>query len=107
MDFLRSCLILAALFLGGCANKSTTDILEADSGQAFTVRYGTIMSHRQVSVRSDPTVAVGTGAFFGGVGAAVISKTNGATLAGFLLGAIAGEALHDLGETDKQLAEGR
>ncbi len=100
MDALRSCLILAALLLSGCANKSTTDILQADSGQAFSVRYGTIMSHRPVSVRSDSTAAVGSGAFFGGVGAAVISKTNGATLAGFLLGAVAGEALHELAETD-------
>ena len=71
-----------------------------DSGQAFTVRYGTIMSHRPVSVRSDSTVAVGAGALFGGVGGALWSKTNGATLVGFLAGAVAGEVLHDLGETN-------
>ena len=100
MRFWPACLLFSALLLGGCANKSTTDILEIDSGKAFTVRYGTIMSHRPVSVRSDPTTAVGTGAVMGGVGGALLSKTNSATLVGFLAGAVAGEILHDLGETN-------
>ncbi len=90
----------AALLLTGCANKSTTDILLEDAGQAFKTRYGTILSHRPVSVRSDSSFAVGSGAFLGGVGGAVLGKTNGATLAGFLAGMVAGEALHELAETE-------
>ena len=90
-------------FLQGCANKSTTDILLEDAGQAFKTRYGTILSHRPVSVRSDSSLAVGSGAFLGGVGGAVVGKTNGTTLAGFLLGMVAGEALHELAETDNAI----
>ncbi len=103
MRFLFVSAVFAACLLSGCANKSTTDILLEDAGQAFKTRYGTILSHRPVSVRSDSSLAVGSGAFLGGVGGAVVGKTNGTTLAGFLLGMVAGEALHELAETDNAI----
>jgi outer membrane lipoprotein SlyB len=91
---------LFLLGLGGCANKSTTDIPLEDAGQAFKTRYGTILSHRPVSIRSDSTQAVGGGVFLGGATGAVIGQTNGATLGGLLLGGAVGELAHDLIETD-------
>ena len=93
-------LAFSFLVLAGCANKSTTDIPLEDAGQAFKTRYGTILSHRPVSIRSDSTQAVGGGVFIGGAAGAVIGQTNGATLGGLLLGGLAGELAHDLAETD-------
>jgi outer membrane lipoprotein SlyB len=101
MRFLGLCALgLFVLGSAGCANKSTTDIPLEDAGQAFKTRYGTILSHRPVSIRSDSTQAVGGGVFLGGAAGAVIGQTNSATLGGLLLGGIAGELAHDLIETN-------
>jgi outer membrane lipoprotein SlyB len=95
--------LFASLLLSGCANKSTTDIPLEDAGQAFKTRYGTILSQRPVSVRSDSTQAVGGGAFLGGAAGAVIGQTNGAMLGGLVLGGVAGELAHDLIETENAI----
>ena len=95
--------LFASLLLSGCANKSTTDIPLEDAGQAFKTRYGTILSQRPVSVRSDSTQAVGGGAFLGGAAGAVIGQTNGAMLGGLVLGGLAGELAHDLIETENAI----
>ena len=95
--------LFASLLLSGCANKSTTDIPLEDAGQAFKTRYGTILSQRPVSVRSDSTQAVGGGAFLGGAAGAVVGQTNGAMLGGLLLGGVAGELAHDLIETENAI----
>jgi outer membrane lipoprotein SlyB len=95
--------LLASLFLAGCANRSTTDIPLEDAGQAFQTRYGTVLSQRPVSVRSDSTQAVGGGAFLGGAAGAVIGQTNGAMLGGLVLGGVAGELAHDLIETENAI----
>ena len=92
--------LVASFLIAGCANKSTTDIPVEDAGQAFKTRYGTNLSHRPVSIRSESTQAVGGGAFLGGAAGAVIGQTNGATLGGLLLGGVAGELAHDLIEMD-------
>ncbi len=94
---------IACLILAGCANKSTTDIPVEDAGQAFQTRYGTILSHRPVSVRSDSTQAIGGGAFLGGAASAVVGQTNGAMLGGLVLGGVAGELTHDLLEMDNAI----
>lgn len=103
MKFFSHLALCASLFLAGCANKSTTDIPLEDAGQAFQTRYGTVLSQRPVSVRSDSTQAVGGGAFLGGAAGAVIGQTNGAMLGGLVLGGVAGELAHDLIETDNAI----
>ena len=103
MKFFSHLALFASLLLAGCANKSTTDIPLEDAGQAFQTRYGTILSQRPVSVRSDSTQAVGGGAFLGGATGAVIGQTNGAMLGGLVLGGVAGELAHDLIETDNAI----
>jgi outer membrane lipoprotein SlyB len=103
MKFFSHLALWSSLVRAGCANKSTTDIPLEDAGQAFQTRYGTVLSHRPVSVRSDSTQAVGGGAFLGGAAGAVIGQTNGAMLGGLVLGGVAGELAHDLIETDNAI----
>jgi len=103
IKFFSHLALFASLFLAGCANKSTTDIPLEDAGQAFQTRYGTVLSHRPVSVRSDSTQAVGGGAFLGGAAGAVVGQTNGAMLGGLVLGGVAGELVHDLIENDNAI----
>jgi outer membrane lipoprotein SlyB len=92
--------LISALALGGCANKRTTDIDLEDASQASKVKFGTVLDSRPVSVRSEASGAVAGGAMLGGGASALIGQTNGATLAGLVIGALAGSRLHKMIETD-------
>lgn len=91
---------LAVVFtLAGCASRRTTDISVDDASQAYKVKFGTVLNQQTVSVRSDDSRATATGALLGGGASALISQTNGAALAGLLVGAFAGSQVHAFAET--------
>ncbi len=91
--------LISALALGACANKLTTDIDAEDASQASKVKFGTVLDARPVSVRSEESGAIAGGAMLGGGASALIGQTNGATLAGLVIGALAGSRLHRMIET--------
>lgn len=92
--------LAAVLVVSGCANKKTTDIDVEDASQAFKVKFGTVLDSRPVSIRSEESASVAGGAMLGGAAGALLSKTNGATLAGLVIGSLGGWGVHALFETD-------
>ncbi len=94
---------LAAAALAGCANKSVNDVRVGDSGQAYQVKFGTVLAQKPVNVRSDPTAATGGGALAGGLAGAAIGRSDGAALAGLLIGGIAGAVAHHAAETNNAI----
>jgi outer membrane lipoprotein SlyB len=91
---------LLSIPLASCANKSTTDIGIEDSGQAYKVKFGTVLAQRPVSIRSDSTAATGAGALLGGGIGALVLPTNVGAFAGFVAGGIAGSLSHAAVETE-------
>ncbi|MDB5643168.1 MAG: outer rane lipoprotein-like [Hyphomicrobiales bacterium] len=86
--------LISALLLSACANRRTTDIDVEDASQAQKVKFGTVLDSRVVTIRSEESGAIAGGAIAGGFASALIGQTNGATLAGLALGAMAGSGLH-------------
>lgn len=91
----RVILTVAALVLSGCMHKGVNDVALGDAGQAYKVKFGTVLLARPVNLRSDPgngaslglAVGAGAGAGFG----RSTSSTVGGALAGALIGALAQE----------------
>ena len=86
--------LIPALLLGACANRRTTDVDVEDASQAQKVKFGSVLDARKVTVRSEESGAIAGGAMLGGAAGALVGQTNGATLAGLALGALAGAGLH-------------
>jgi outer membrane lipoprotein SlyB len=95
---------LAALPLAGCANKSVTDVSLVDSGQAYPVKFGTVLAQSPVNIRSSGEAATTGGALLGGVGGAALGRSGGSALAGMLVGGIAGAVAHNAAETNNGIA---
>lgn len=96
-------LSLALLLVSGCANRRTTDVPLEDSGQAHKVKFGSVMAHRPVSVRSENAGATAGGALIGGSAGAIIWQSNGGMLAGLIAGGLTGALAHRMAETDNAI----
>ena len=95
--------ILTSTALTGCANRSVQDVSVGDAGQAYKVKFGTVLSQAPVNVRSDGSAATTGGALAGGLAGAAMGRSNGATLAGALLGGVAGAIAHNAAETNNAI----
>ena len=91
--------VLIAFALAGCANRSVKDVSLGDSGQAYKVKFGTVITQGTVNVRSSGEAAAGGGALAGGLAGALIGRSDGAALAGLVIGGIAAAAAHHAAET--------
>lgn len=88
---LQSCLLGAALVLGGCASGLTGDTYSREEARApQTVRMGTVESVRLVQIEGTKTnIGTGAGAVVGGVAGSSIGGGRGSIITG-VLGAVAG-----------------
>ncbi len=99
---LLACMI--AIPLAGCANKSVSDVSVVDSGQAYPVKFGTVLAQSPVNIRSSGEAAASGGALLGGVGGAALGRSSGAVLAGAIVGGLAGAIAHNAAETKNGIA---
>lgn len=102
---LKSGIVLAvilacALALAGCINKSINDVAVGDAGQAYTVKFGTVIEAHRVNIKDDPQKGVGAGALIGGGAGYAAHQDAGTVLAGTVAGAIAGAVIQNIAETD-------
>jgi outer membrane lipoprotein SlyB len=96
-------LCFSVFALAGCANRSVNDVSVGDSGQAYKVKFGTVIAQKPVNVRSDGSAAAGGGALAGGLAGAVLGRNTGAALAGGLIGGIAGAVVHHAAESNNAI----
>ena len=95
---------LLAIPLAGCANKGVSDVSVVDSGQAYPVKFGTVLAQKPVNIRSNGEAATTGGALLGGAGGAAFGRNGTAALAGALIGGIAGAIAHNAAETNNGIA---
>lgn len=88
-----------ALPLGACVNRSVNDVAIGDAGQAYKVKFGTVLAVKQVNIRSDPTLGASGGLLLGGAAGAGYGNTRTAALEGALAGALAGAVAQQMIET--------
>ncbi len=104
MKFQKALIVCLAVFaLSGCANRSVNDVSVGDSGQAYKVKFGTVIAQKPVNVRSDGSAAAGGGALAGGLAGAALGRSDGAALAGLLIGGIAGAVAHHAAESNNAI----
>jgi len=97
MGFFAVCLF--ALPLGGCVNRSVNDVALGDAGQAFKVKFGTVLAVKQVNIRSDPSIGTSGGLLLGGAAGAGYGNSRTAALEGAIAGALAGAVAQQIYET--------
>lgn len=90
---------LIALLLGACVNRSVNDVALGDAGQAFKVKFGTVLAAKQVNIRSDPSLGASGGLLLGGAAGAGYGNTRTAALEGAIAGALAGAVAQQMIET--------
>ena len=88
-----------ALPLGACVNRSVNDVAIGDAGQAYKVKFGTVLAVKQVNIRSDPSLGASGGLLLGGAAGAGYGNTRTAALEGALAGALAGAVAQQMIET--------
>ena len=93
-------LLIIAFGLMGCANESVNDVSLGDAGQAYTVKFGTVLDSHPVNVRSKAGAATGVGALAGGTAGAILGNSGGALLAGAVVGGLAGATAHQVAESN-------
>jgi outer membrane lipoprotein SlyB len=93
-------LCFLALPLGACVNKSVNDVALGDAGQAYTVKFGTVIEAHKVNIRTDPKTGVGAGALVGTGAGYAAHQDAGTVLAGALAGAIAGAVVQNIAESN-------
>lgn len=104
MKFQKALIVcVAVIALAGCANRSVSDVSVGDSGQAYKVKFGTVIAQKPVNVRSDGSAAAGGGALAGGLAGAALGRSDGAALAGVLIGGIAGAVAHHAAESNNAI----
>lgn len=89
-----------ALPLGGCVNKSVNDVAVGDAGQAYTVKFGTVIEAHQVNIKGDPQLGPSAGALLGGGAGYASHRDAGTVLAGALAGALVGAIAQNIAETN-------
>ncbi len=92
-------LCVIALSLGACVNRSVNDVALGDAGQAFKVKFGTVLAVKQVNIRSDPTIGTSGGLLLGGAAGAGYGHSETAALEGAIAGALAGAVAQQVYET--------
>lgn len=92
--------LLLPLLLGACVNKSVNDVALGDAGQAYKVKFGTILDVHSVNIRSKPDNAIGGGALLGGGAGYALGRNETSTVEGILAGAVAGAVVHQMAETE-------
>lgn len=100
MSLVWAAVLALVLPLGACVNKSVNDVALGDAGQAFTVKFGTVIEARRVNIKDDPQKGVGAGALVGGGAGYAANQDSGTVLAGALAGAIAGAVIQNFAETN-------
>jgi outer membrane lipoprotein SlyB len=92
-------LLLVPCLLAACVNKSVNDVALGDAGQAFKVKFGTVLEAHLVNIRSKPDDSVSGGALLGGGAGYALGRNEGSTVGGMLAGAVAGAMVHQMAET--------
>jgi outer membrane lipoprotein SlyB len=90
--------LLLPLVLGACVNKSVNDVALGDAGQAYKVKFGTVLDVHSVNIRSKPDDAIGGGALLGGGAGYALGRNEASTVEGLLAGAVAGAVVHQMAE---------
>ena len=90
---------LVGLVLGACVNKGVNDVALGDAGQAYKVKFGTVLEAHKVNIRSKPDEAVAGGALIGAGAGAGLGHSYASTLEGMFAGAIAGAVAQSVVET--------
>jgi len=93
-------LLGSTFFLAACVNKSVNDIAIGDTGQAYSVKFGTVIEAHRVNIKDDPQKGVSAGALVGGGAGYATHQGSGSVLAGALAGAIAGAVIQNIAETN-------
>lgn len=93
-------LIALGLPMSACVNKSVNDVAVGDAGQAFTVKFGTVIEAHQVNIKGDPQLGASAGALAGGGVGYVAGHNSGSTLGGALAGALAGAIIQNIAESN-------
>ena len=107
MRFKSICMsVLALSLLSACANRSIKDVSIEDSGQAYKVKFGTVLSHKPVNIRTEALNATKGGAVTGATAGAILGSATGpegtasGLLVGSVLGGVVGIVGHSMAETN-------
>lgn len=98
--------MMATLLLSACANRSLRDVSIEDSGQAYKVKFGTVISQKPVNIRTEAYNATKGGAVTGATAGALLGSTTGpeGTAGGFVVGTVLGGIVgivgHSIAETN-------
>ena len=90
---------LIAGVLSACVTKSVNDVALGDAGQAFKVKFGTVLAVKQVNIRSNPEIGAGAGLLVGSAAGAGYGRTETAALEGAIAGALVGAVAQHSYET--------
>lgn len=93
-------ILVAALPLGACVNKSVNDVAVGDAGQAYTVKFGTVIEAHKVNIKDDPQKGASVGMLAGGGAGYAMGHNSGSTIGGALAGALAGAIIQNMAETN-------
>ena len=91
---------MLAICLSACANQRIDELPSADAGQAFKTRFGTVINHHPVTVRSSPQTAISMGILAAGITSTLIAADNVTFVGGALAGGATAAAIHYFGEID-------
>ena len=98
--------MMATLLLSACANRSLRDVSIEDAGQAYKVKFGTVISQKPVNIRTEAYNATKGGAVTGATAGALLGSTTGpeGTAGGFVVGTVLGGIVgivgHSIAETN-------
>lgn len=98
--------MMVGILLSACANRSIRDVSIEDSGQAYKVKFGTVISQKPVNIRTEAYNATKGGAVTGATAGALLGSTTGpeGTASGLVLGTVVGGLVgmvsHSIAETN-------
>jgi outer membrane lipoprotein SlyB len=93
--------VMAAVLLSACANRSIRDVSIEDSGQAYKVKFGTVLSQKPVNIRTEAYNATKGGVATGATAGALIGSASGpeGTMSGFVLSSVLGGVVGIVGHS--------
>ena len=98
--------MMVGVMLSACANRSIRDVSIEDSGQAYKVKFGTVLSQKPVNIRTEAYNATKGGALTGATAGALLGSTTGpeGTASGLVVGTVVGGLVgmvgHSIAETN-------
>ena len=98
--------LMSGLLLSACANRSIRDVSIEDSGQAYKVKFGTVISAKPVNIRTEALNATKGGAVTGATAGALLGSATGpegtasGLVVGTVIGGVVGMVGHSISETN-------